>query len=46
MAADNAEKELMIHTYCRQGDRERERERCGCEREVRKAKGEEKGEIK
>lgn len=25
MAADNAEKELMIHSYCRQGDRERVR---------------------
>lgn len=24
MAADNAEKELMIHTHCRRGDREKE----------------------
>lgn len=39
MAADNGEKELMIHAYCRQGDREGWGGG-GCVREVKKEKGE------
>lgn len=40
MAADNGEKELMIHTYCRHSDRERERreEEGMCEKRENTAK--------